>query len=136
MGSFQRREFMKLYTVIQVLFNPSLYLLTGKCTYSCFFILFLSYIISGLGIQSFDLLILKIARDWIALVDILKRSTLIWIALLDLLKRSIVSKLQGWKFAHLLIAHLLRSLKTNELPWAIRSGRSEEMSKKILAKKI
>ena len=63
MGSFQRREFMKLYTVIQVLFNPSLYLLTGKCTYSCFFILFLSYIISGLGIQSFDLSILKIARD-------------------------------------------------------------------------
>ena len=60
---------------------------------------------------------------------------------------------QGWEFAHLLIAHrsfahfaqikwatmsdLLRSLKTNEQPWAIRSGRSEKMSKwAIPSKKI
>ena len=35
---------------------------------------------------------------------------------------------QGWEFAHSLIAHLLISLKSNERLWAIRSGRSEEMS--------
>ena len=49
-------------------------------------------------------------------------------------------KNQGWEFAHLLfpsnqmrqmndLSNSLRSLKTNERPWAIRSGRSEEMSK-------
>ena len=46
---------------------------------------------------------------------------------------------QGWEFAHRLFAHFaqikwatvsvsLRSLKTNEQPWANRSRRSEEMS--------
>ena len=58
-----------------------------------------------------------------------------------------IGNLQGWEFAHLLIAHLLirsfcsnqmskwatksdslRSLKTNEWPWANHSGHSEEMS--------
>ena len=28
----------------------------------------------------------------------------------------------GWEFSHLLIAHLLRSLRSNEQLWAIRSG--------------
>ena len=36
--------------------------------------------------------------------------------------------LQGWEFAHSLIAHLLKSLRTNEQMWAIRSGRSGQMS--------
>ena len=43
---------------------------------------------------------------------------------------------QGWEFAHALIAQIkwatvsdsLWLLKTNEWPWAICSGRSEEMS--------
>ena len=58
-----------------------------------------------------------------------------------------MTKIQGWEFAHLLIAYSLirsfahftqikwetesdslRLLKTNERPWANRSGRSEEMS--------
>ena len=33
-------------------------------------------------------------------------------------------------FPHRSVAHLLRSLKTNEQPWANRSGRSEEMSER------
>ena len=37
-------------------------------------------------------------------------------------------KRQGWEFAHLLIAHSLFSLKSNEGLWAIRSDRSTEMS--------
>ena len=36
--------------------------------------------------------------------------------------------LQGWEFAHSLIAHSLTSLKSNELLWAIRSDRSGQMS--------
>ena len=41
---------------------------------------------------------------------------------------------QGWEFAHFAlikwaaVSDSLRSLKTNERPWANRSGRSEEMS--------
>ena len=35
---------------------------------------------------------------------------------------------QGWDFAHSLIAHLLKSLRTNERMWAICSGRSGQMS--------
>ena len=35
---------------------------------------------------------------------------------------------QGWDFAHSLIAHLLKSLRTNERMWAICSGHSGQMS--------
>ena len=38
---------------------------------------------------------------------------------------------QGWEFAQdkwATVSESLRSLKTNEQPWAIHSGRSEEMS--------
>ena len=35
---------------------------------------------------------------------------------------------QGWEFVHLLIAHLLISLKSNEQVWGIRSDRSKQMS--------
>ena len=35
---------------------------------------------------------------------------------------------QGWEFAQSLIAHLLKSLRTNEQMWAIHSGRSGQMS--------
>ena len=63
-----------------------------------------------------------------------KVENLVWLSLLKRIRKSHMTprSMQGWAFAHSLIAHSLICsfylLKSNERLWAIRSDRSRQMS--------